>query len=211
MCAQTAFNVTEAQFVSIYRDNYKSFCVFANRYVNDPNAAEDIVGDTALKVWRKKDNVKNISALKAYFYTAIRNACVRHLENKKRRPLAAPLPTLLPNDDPDLLEHVIHTEMLQLLETEIYALPRQCRTVFIKLFLEGKSLSEAAQEMNLAIETVKCHRKQGIKLLRKRLPPAIFLVLLLHMHELPGGFISKLCLHKVATNVKTISKEHNVL
>jgi DNA-binding CsgD family transcriptional regulator len=41
--------------------------------------------------------------------------------------------------------------------------------VFTKLFIEGKSVSETAQEMNIAISTVKNQKARGIKLLKPKL------------------------------------------
>jgi len=48
-------------------------------------------------------------------------------------------------------------------------LPSECRMVFMKLFVEGKSVVEAAAELNVVVSTVKNQKARGIKLLRMRL------------------------------------------
>ena len=166
-------------FELFFKDNYKSFCFFASRYLKDSQLAEDIVSDVALKVWGKRDELKSTAALKNYFYTSIRNACLNHITKEKNRKESIDK-NAGPLHESTILENIIRTETLRELEAAIETLPTQCRNVFIKLFKEGKSLSEAAEEMSLSIFTIKAQRQRGIQLLRKRLmPPSLLLLVLL--------------------------------
>jgi RNA polymerase sigma-70 factor (ECF subfamily) len=45
-------------------------------------------------------------------------------------------------------------------------LPSECHKVFMKLFVEGKSVVEAAAELKVAVSTVKNQKARGIKILR---------------------------------------------
>ncbi len=44
-------------------------------------------------------------------------------------------------------------------------LPPQCRKVFILHYIEGKKISEIAEELKISIGTVKTHKVRGIDLL----------------------------------------------
>lgn len=55
----------------------------ANRYLNNPGIAEEIVSDVALKVWEKRTNIQKETALKSYFYSSIRNACFNWVQNER--------------------------------------------------------------------------------------------------------------------------------
>lgn len=174
--------VTEERFISLYRESYVSFCCFANRYVHNPLVAEDIVGDVALRVWEKKETLKNDPALKSYFYTSIHNACLTWINKEKTKLSKQGLyHDFRQPEQPSLLENIIRSETMQQVQAAIYRLPPQCRTVFIKLFIEGKSLLETAEEMQLSLSTIKNQRQRGIKLLRKRLPPIALFVLMMHL------------------------------
>jgi len=167
-------------FELFFEDNYKSFCFFANYYLKDAQVAEDVVGDVALKVWEKKVELKSDLALKNYFYTSIRNACINRIAKEKNRAgKERRYRDSLPLNQAPILENIIRTETLRELELAIEALPPQCRNIFIKLFKEGKSLSEAAGEMGLSIFTIKAQRQRGIRLLRNRLIPSSLLLLVL--------------------------------
>jgi RNA polymerase sigma-70 factor (ECF subfamily) len=166
-------------FDVFFKGSYTSLCYFANRYTSDPLLAEDLVSEVALKVWEKRGEIKNEAALKSYFYTSLRNACLDFIakektSEKRKERYARSLAT----EEAPFTEDIIRTETLRHLEMAIDNLPAQCRTVFIKLFTEGKTLSEAAQEMGLSIFTVKAQRQRGIKLLRERLAPLLVFVLL---------------------------------
>ena len=70
------------------------------------------------------------------------------------------------------MHRALDTEMLHELEAAIDSLPAQCRKVFIKFFVEGKSISVTAEEMKLSVFTVKAQRQRGIQLLRKQIGTA---------------------------------------
>lgn len=73
----------------------------------------------------------------------------------------------------------------QMIEAEIYALindifeelPDACKNVYVKS-LEGKSHKEIAEELHIAITTIKKHKTNANNYLRKRLKDLLFLVML---------------------------------
>lgn len=175
-----SFERNEESFAEFFGRYYASFCFFANRYLKDSQTAEDIVGDVALKVWEKRGELRSEAALKSYFYTSLRNACLDWIAKEKRRNhQQGQYIDAVQTEQAPILENIIRTETLHQLEVAIENLPPQCRKVFIKLFKEGKTLSEAAEEMGLSIFTIKAQRQRGIQLLRKRLMPSSLLLLVL--------------------------------
>jgi RNA polymerase sigma factor (sigma-70 family) len=70
--------------------------------------------------------------------------------------------------DRDCFEKMVTAETIHLLYKAIDELPVQCRKVFTKLYVEGKSVAEAAAEMKVTVSTVKNQKARGIKLLKPR-------------------------------------------
>jgi len=66
--------------------------------------------------------------------------------------------------------------------TKIYSaidrLPTQCKKVFILHYIDGKKISEIAEELNISVGTVKTHKVRGIDLLQKSLLGTLLLILL---------------------------------
>jgi len=76
----------------------------------------------------------------------------------------------------DCFENIIKAETLRRVKEAMEELPSECRKVFMKLFVEGKSVVEAAAELNVAVSTVKNQKARGIKLLKMKLTSFLFIV-----------------------------------
>jgi RNA polymerase sigma-70 factor (ECF subfamily) len=68
-----------------------------------------------------------------------------------------------------IIHTIIKAETINNLHKAISHLPAQCKNVFTNLYIEGKSVTETAQEMNLSISTIKNQKARGMKLLKAKL------------------------------------------
>ncbi len=169
----------EEEFITFYKSHYATLCFFANRFVNSSAFAHDIVSDTAIKIWQKRKSLTHIQSLKNYFYISIRNACLRHLESKKRlTPILAAINPPMHSYE-TMLDNIIRTETLAQIEAAISALPPACEKVFNKLYVEGKSIPETARELKLSKSTVKSQKQRGLTILRKKLLPPSTIIFIL--------------------------------
>ena len=73
----------EASVAMLYKHFYKALVAFADRMLADRHAAEEIVQDTFLKTWQRRNQFQSTGALKAYLYNAVRNGCISHLRHKQ--------------------------------------------------------------------------------------------------------------------------------
>ena len=157
----------EDGFNYFFNSLYKPLYFFAIRYINHKTAAEDIVSDSFIKLWDKREIFETESGIKAYLYRSVYNASIRWVQQKQNRSLHL-VSYAKQNEisEHSYIHNIIKAETIHLLHKAIHHLPSQCQKVFTKLFIEGKSVSETAQEMNLTISTVKNQKARGIKLLR---------------------------------------------
>jgi RNA polymerase sigma-70 factor (ECF subfamily) len=157
----------EEGFNYFFNSLYKPLYFFAIRYINDKAAAEDIVSDSFIKLWDKREIFETESGIKAYLYKSVYNASIRWLQQKQNRSIHL-ISYSKQNEisEQGYIHNIIKAETIQFLHNAIQHLPSQCQKVFTKLFIEGKSVSETAQEMNLTISTVKNQKARGIKLLK---------------------------------------------
>ena len=160
----------EEGFNYFFNSCYKPLYFFASRYVKDVHAAEDIITESFIKLWDKREIFETEAGIKAYLYKTVYNASIRWLQNQQRKTFHLSSYTKQ-NDitEQPYLNNIIKAETISNLLKAITHLPSQCRTVFTKLFIEGKSVSETAQEMNLTISTIKNQKARGLKLLKPKL------------------------------------------
>ena len=154
-------------FFTIY---YKSVYFFAVNYVKDSAAAEDIVENSFIKLWEKREQMESEAGLRGYLYKTVYHGCLRWIENEGRREKVYKVYRVsMDVDESGHIENMIKAETLRRVKEAMEELPSECRKVFMKLFVEGKSVVEAAAELNVAVSTVKNQKARGIKLLRMRL------------------------------------------
>lgn len=147
---------------------YSSLRSFAGGLLGDVPAAEDIVTEVFVTLWRKQRDFDTLSNIKAFLYISTRNACINYIKKSQRDSV---LKTGLSNyrsadTEEFVLNEMIRTEVMQEIYAAIEALPSQCRRVFKMSYIEGLNNSEIAGKFKISINTVKNHKVRALGLLR---------------------------------------------
>jgi RNA polymerase sigma-70 factor, ECF subfamily len=158
---------------------------FAFSYLKNKEAAEDVVEDSFIKLWNKREEIENASAIKSYLYSTTRNACIDQIRKaaveqkhaKQIKQLTSPLVE-------DVSHRIIAAETSNMLFATLNNLPEECCQVFKMYYLEKKELKEIAAELKLSLSTIKNRKAQAIELLRAELPRMGFILLLLLHHTI---------------------------
>lgn len=155
---------------TLLKHYYSALCLFAERLLGDSAAAEDIVGESFVKLWNKRTNFENHQNLKAFMYITVRNACLNYLKQAKRDSLSKKQLAYLTGEKEEfVLNEMIRAEVLKEIMDEISNLPEQCRKVLKLGYLEGMKNQEIADLLNISIHTVKNQKARAIQLLKIRL------------------------------------------
>ena len=135
--------------------------------------AEDMVEEGFIKLWSNREKIETEAGLRGYLYTTVYHACLRSLENEVRKERVYKLYKVNTersiDDDKGVMENMIKAETIRLVKEEVERLPGECKKVFVKLYVEGKSVVETAEELKIAVSTVKNQKARGIKLLKAKL------------------------------------------
>ena len=129
------------KFKEVYEEYFTALKYFAMRYVKDEEVACDLLQDVFVKLWEKGDRFENEMQLKTYLYRVVRNHCLTYIRDAQRK-----------------------EKRMEGFEE----LPDACRNVYMKS-LEGKSHKEIAEELHIAITTIKKHKTNANNYLRERL------------------------------------------
>lgn len=127
----------------------------ALRITFDRAEAEDIVQETLIRVWSKRDEWPQFSSVEAYCLTVARNLAIDRSErmvarNVELTPEAEQMP-----DASSPHERLVGKERLQLLHRLVARLPEKQRTVLQLRDVEEKSYKEIAGILNISEEQVK--------------------------------------------------------
>jgi RNA polymerase sigma-70 factor (ECF subfamily) len=163
----------ERGFEYFFSAYFKPLSYFAHRYISNADTVEDIISDAFIKLWNKREIFTDEASLRNYLYTIVRNACFRWLDNQQRHSKHNHLSALQKETTEQAsIENIIRAETINHIYRALQQLPPACRTIFQKLYIEGKSIKEIATELQLATSTVKNQKLRGLGILRKHLLPA---------------------------------------
>ena len=128
----------------------------ALRITLDSAEAEDITQDTLVRVWTKRDELKEIDSLEGYCMTICRNLALDRHEKKEAQNLSLdenPVETADNTMQPD--EKLEQDEKLQRVHELFNSLPEKQRTALQLRDIEGKSYRETANAMGETEDNIK--------------------------------------------------------
>lgn len=163
-----------AVFESIFKEWLADLILFSRKITSDEFASEDIVLTVFTKVWEGDEVFKNKSHLKSYIYSSVRNLSINHLRNEKNLRFAYEI-----NEDHMSVEQLadesfVESHVRSMLYKSLEELPDKCKEVFKLNVLEGVTLREISEELNVSENTVKTHKTRALKILREKLSSKIY-------------------------------------
>ena len=151
-------------FKKLYESLYEDLVFFANGYLFDISASEDIVQETFIQLWEKAETITIKISLKAYLYSMVRNRCLNYLKTIKITDSFNILDfQAIIESDYDLDDYtnedkeIIYSQILKIIET----LPAKMQTIVKLRFMNNYKYSEIAEEMNVSVNTVKTQLKRA--------------------------------------------------
>ena len=143
----------------------------ALRITLNPAEAEDIVQETMIKVWNKREQWNDIESIEAFCLTICRNISLdkmRKMENQNQSleegEHDAPDQSYASNPE----EQAMQQDKLKLIRRLINALPEKQRSAMQLRDFEGKSYKEIAQIMDISEEQVKVNIFRARQAIRQK-------------------------------------------
>jgi RNA polymerase sigma-70 factor (ECF subfamily) len=122
------------------------------RFFGEPQAAEDVVQEVFIKVYRTLDSFEGDAAFSTWLFRVTRNTCLDMLRQGKRRPVPVDPVDLSAGSTPDHSGRVIDSATL---EKAMQAVPQEDREALGAVTLFGLSYAEAAESIGVPVGTVK--------------------------------------------------------
>jgi RNA polymerase sigma-70 factor (family 1) len=159
-----------AAYRHIYSLYMRQLCFFVEQVTGDTITSEDIVAEAFIATFNKKENFADLNKVKAFLFVSAGNSAKNYLKSKQRHDAVhtrIEKESDTRSESPELA--YLRSEALQAIREEIEKLPEPTRKVISQSFIEGKSISEIADDLNLAYKTVQNQKTRGIKMLRSAL------------------------------------------
>lgn len=180
IAAQTlAFNDI-ADFERLFKTHYGKLCSYANLFLNDPDAAEDVVQEVFFKLWKSRDEISINTTIKSYLFRAVRNGCLNVIDHiSVREAYKIVNEEDIKNSEGNPIDETIVSELEQKIRESIDLLPAERRKIFVMSRFDDLKYREIADRLNISVKTVENQMYQALKFLRERLVDYLPLLLLI--------------------------------
>lgn len=167
---------SEAVFEQIVERYLKRLYNFVFQLTRDGAAAEDIVQDVFVKVWKNISSFNAEKKFSTWIFAIAKNVAYDFFKKKKAIPFS-----VFENEDGNILEYIedetiLHSrELLQKIDNAkeaqdlLASLPIQTRTILLLHHVQGFSLAEIAEILGHRTNTIKSQYRRTILHLRKNL------------------------------------------
>lgn len=161
---------TKAAFEHIFKKYAPNLVLFAITYVKEKSIAEELVQDTFLTMWEKRDELAFNDKLRSYLYTSVKNRCFNHLSKKRLKfQDKEDIVYETKGDYPNPIESLTKKETEAKIQEGIGLLPDKCKRVFLLSRNEQMTYKEIANFQEVSVKTVENQMGFALKFLREHL------------------------------------------
>lgn len=158
-------------FDLLYHTYSQKLYGFAFSMLKNHEDAKEIVQDTFLKIWEKREIINPLGSLQAFlfsisYHTAIDLIRKRFKDDQYRTYLQAQFPE---NESTTEEEPAYYRELIRILNKVIGELPEQRQKIYLLSREEGLSHKEIAEKLNISVKTVENQITLALKTIRKQL------------------------------------------
>ena len=170
----------EQAFELLFRKFYVRLCSFANKFLNDPEDAQEIVQEVFTKIWERRDEIDPEDSLKSYIFKIAQNLSINKLRRRKVESAYSEIHKLVYIEQHEFSAHesLLARELEENIAHSIGKLPTECRKIFELSRVEGLKYKEIAETLNISIKTVEAQMSKALRSLRIELSDYLTLLLI---------------------------------
>lgn len=159
----------ESAFVELHDRYHRVMFLEARNRLESEDEAKDAVQEIFMWVWEKRHKINIQHSFRAYLLQAIRFHCSKRIQaesslRKKQKRYSEGMMEIFTSSLP-----VENKELNQQIRAAMEKVSPARRAAFKKVYLDGKSLKEVAEELGISIYTAKNNIINAVKTLRENL------------------------------------------
>lgn len=163
-----------AYFEQVFKAHWELMYQSAYRKIPDQTTVEDILQEVFIDIWQRRESLEIRMSVKGYLLTAVKYQVMKHFDSiEKNRMIAI-------SEMPDLYEEEIQSldELFDQIEVAMDVLPPKSKLIFKMSRIEGYSVEEISEKLNISPQTVHNQISKSLKIIRgelKHLTPIVLL------------------------------------
>ena len=163
-------------FRAFLEENFSSIVMFADRYLDDMEAAADVAQECFIRLWHGSQTFESEDKVKGFLYTTARNLALNELKHDAI--VARYVQKGMLESKEYLRDNVIEEEVYAVIYKAIDELAPQSRKVIL-LSLQELSNGEIAEKLGISVNSVRTLKQNAYKKLKGLLKEYFYLLFLL--------------------------------
>lgn len=161
----------EQAFELLFRKYYVRLCCFANKFLNEPEEAREVVQDAFLKLWEVREEIDPKESINSYLFKITQNNSINKLRRKKVESKYIDIYKLVYVDHTEIspYESLLVNELNDSITAAIQKLPPKCRRIFELSREEGLKYNEIAEALHISVKTVEAQMSKALQMIRYEL------------------------------------------
>jgi RNA polymerase sigma-70 factor (ECF subfamily) len=161
---------SKADFERLFRAHYSPLCAYANQFLKDQDASEEVVQEVMFRVWTNRSNLVIETSLKSYLFRAVRNGCLNVIKHHSVRQEYRNWKEQSAQENQESREEeMIASELEIKIREAIDQLPLERRKIFILSRYDGMTYNQIAEKLEISPKTVENQMGKALKTLREEL------------------------------------------
>lgn len=155
-------------FNTLYKSYSSRLYRFALGYLKSEDEAEELVQEVFTIIWEKRKELKEDLSFKSFLFTISFNLIRKHFRSKS---YLSEYLTSGSFDEADIKtsQNIIYDSLYKYINELVNQLPLRRKEVFVKSRIEGLSIKEIAEELNISHKTVENQLSDALRFIRANL------------------------------------------
>ena len=156
-------------FERLYRDNYSRLYYYALQMVKDDELCRDIINDSFVLVWNKRDDIPPQKLL-PYFYRMVHNRCIDHIRKEQAKERYASFYKVFYGVDLGEADYdKDEDERFQRFVAQVLdGMSVNMRTIVQRSFYDNKRYADIAEELGVTVSAVKKQMAKALGIFRSK-------------------------------------------
>lgn len=163
----------EEQLAQVWQEHGRALQAATTTWLHgDRAAADDVVQETLVRLWRNRDVIDNGRAvLRAWLLTVARNLCIDRYRARKVRPHEVKAEEMPADREPRVRDQAEAIATAMEIGAALDTLTAEHREIVTRVYLRDQKLSDIATELGIPTGTVKSRSYYALRALQSALKP----------------------------------------